>query len=67
MGEKWVKRRFSKGEPGPMGVHKQVFPAHFEPFMTEFNPCRHVYAPSCTLHTYLRALWWSHLELGRGV
>ena len=30
-------------------------------------PLRHMYAPSCTLHTYLRALWWSHLELGRGV
>ena len=69
--QQWVengsKTRFSKSDPGPLGVHKQVFLAHFEPVSTDFNPFRHVYAPNCTLRTYLRAVWWSHLELGRGV
>ena len=35
--------------------------------LTEFSPFRDMYAPSCALRTYLRAVWWSHLELGRGV
>ena len=69
--QKWVKNgfktRFSKSDPGPLGVHKQVFLAHFEPVLTGFSPFRHVYAQSCTLRTYLRAVWWSHVELGRGV
>ena len=69
--QQWVKNgsktRFSKTDLGPLGVHKQVFLARFEPVLTEFSPFRHVYAPSCTLRTYLRAVGWSHLELGRGV
>ena len=61
------KTCFSKGDPGPLGVHRQVFLAHFEPVSTEFSPFHHMYAPLCALRTYFRALWWSHLELGRGV
>ena len=34
--------------------------------MTEFSPFHHMYAPLCALCTYLRAVWWSHLELGEG-
>ena len=61
------KRHFSKSDPGPFGMLKQVVLAHFEPIFTEFSPCRHMYAPLCALRTYLRAVWWSHQELGRGV
>ena len=46
---------------------KQVFLAHVEPVLTEFSPFHHMYAPLSALHMYLRAVWWSHLELGRGV
>ena len=46
---------------------KQVSLAQFEPVLNKFSPFRHMYAPSCALCTYLRALLWSHLELGRGV
>ena len=46
---------------------KQVFLARFEPVLTELTPFHHMYAPLCALRTYLRAVWWSHLELGRGV
>ena len=67
MGEKRVKTRFSKSDPRPLGVHKQMKLANFEPVLIEFSPFRHVYAPSCTLRTYLRDVWWNHLELGRGV
>ena len=45
---------------------KQVFLARFEPILTEFSPFHHMYAPLCALRTYLRAVWWSHLELGEG-
>ena len=45
---------------------KQVFFARFEPILTEFSPFHHMYAPLCALRTYLRAVWWSHLELGEG-
>ena len=45
---------------------KQMFLAHFEPVLTEFRPFHHVYAPLCALRRYLRAMWWSHLELGEG-
>ena len=45
---------------------KQVFLALFEPVLTEFSPFHHMYAPLCALRTYLRAVWWSHLELGEG-
>ena len=57
---------FSKSDPGPFGMLKQVFLARFEPVLTEFSPFHHVYAPLCALRTYLRAVWWSHLELGEG-
>ena len=69
--QKWVKNgsktRFSKSDPTLFQMLKQVFLAHFEPNLTQFSPFRHMYAPSCALRTYIRALWWSHLELGRGV
>ena len=45
---------------------KQVFLAHFERVLTEFSLFHHMYAPLCALRTYLRAVWWSHLELGEG-
>ena len=61
------KTRFSKSDPGPFGMLKQMFLAHFEPNLAQFSPFGHMYAPSCTLRMYLRAVWWSHLELGRGV
>ena len=68
--QKWVKNgsktRFSKSDPGPFGMLKQVFLARFEPVLTEFSPFHHMYAPLCALRTYLRAVWWSHLELGEG-
>ena len=68
--QKWVKNglkmRFSKSDPGPFGMLKQVFLACFEPVLTEFSPFHHMYAPVCALCTYLRAVWWSHLELGEG-
>ena len=42
--QKWVqngsKTRFSKGGPGPCGVLKQVFLAHFEPVVTHFDPLK---------------------------
>ena len=69
--QKWVKNgsktRFSKSDPGPFRMLKQVFLAHFEPVLTEFSPFHHRYAPFCALRTYLRAVWWSHPKLGRGV
>ena len=41
---KWVKNRsktcFSKSDPGPLGMLKQVFLAHFEPVVTCFGPCK---------------------------
>ena len=68
--QKWVengsKSRFSKSDPGPFGMLKQVFLPRFEPVLTEFSPFHHMYAPLCALRTYLRAVWWSHLELGEG-
>ena len=69
--QKWVKTgsktHFSKSDLGPFGMLKQMFFAHFEPNLTQFSPFRHMYVPSCTLRAHLRAVWWSHLELGRGV
>ena len=69
--QKWVKNgsktRFFKDDPGLFRMLKQMFLAHFEPVWIEFSPFRHVYEPSCTLRTHLRAVLWSHLELGRGV
>ena len=68
--QKWVKNGsktcFSKNDPGPFAMLKQVFLARFEPVLTEFSPFHHMYAPLCALRTYLRAVWWSHLELGEG-
>ena len=68
--QKWVKKGsktcFSKSDPRPFGMLKQVFLARFEPVLIEFSPFHHMYAPLCALRTYLRAVWWSHLELGEG-
>ena len=40
--QKWVKNgsktRFSNIDPGPFGMLKQVFLAHFEPVVTRFWP-----------------------------
>ena len=40
--QKWVKNGskscFSKSDPGPFGMLKQVFSAHFEPVVTCFGP-----------------------------
>ena len=69
--QKWVKNGsktcFSNSDPRPLGVHKQVKPAHFEPVLTQFSAFRRMYGPSCTLRTYLTAVWRSHQEVGRGV
>ena len=59
--------RFCKSEIRPFGLHKQLTLAHLKPVLTQFNRFRHMYAPSCTLRTYLTTVWWSHLELGRGI
>ena len=68
--QQWVKNgsktHFSKSDPGPFGMLKQVFLARFEPVLTEFTHFHHMYAPLCALRTYLRPVWWSHLELGEG-
>ena len=68
--QKWVKNgsttRFSKSDRRPFAVLQQLFLARFEPVLTEFSPFHHMYAPLCALRTYLRAVWWSHLELGEG-
>ena len=67
----WMKNGskmcFSKSDTRALGVHKPEKLAHFEPVLIESNPFRHMYAPSCTLRTYLGAVWCSHLELGRRV
>ena len=60
------KTRFSKSDPGPFKMLKQVFLARSHPVLTQFSPFHHIYAPLCALRTYLRAVWWSHLELGEG-
>ena len=69
--QKWVKNGsktcFSKSDFRPFGMLKQVFSAHLEPVLMEFSLFHHVYAPRCAFRTYPRAVWWSHLELGRGV
>ena len=38
MAQKCVKNAFSKSDPGPFGMLKQVFLAHFEPVGTGFGP-----------------------------
>ena len=38
------KARFSKSDPGPFGMLKQVFFAHFEPVVTRFGPWK---IPKC--------------------
>ena len=57
---KWVKNEsktcFSTGDLGPFAMLRQVFLAHFEPVLDEFSTFRHMYAPSCALRMYLRAL-----------
>ena len=46
--QKWVKNgsktHFSKSDPGPFGMPKQVFLAHFEPVVTRFGPWK---IPKC--------------------
>ena len=46
--QKWVKNGsktfFSKSDPGPYGMLKQVFLAHFEPKITRFGPWK---IPKC--------------------
>ena len=46
--QKWVenasKTHFSKSDPGPLRMLKQVFLAHFEPVVTRFGPWR---IPKC--------------------
>ena len=37
-----LKTHFSKSDPGPFGVLKQVVLAHFEPVLTEFSPFHHM-------------------------
>ena len=66
MVKKGSKTRFSKCDALPFRMLKQVFLARFEPVLTDFSPFHHMYAPLCPLRTYLRALWWGHLELGEG-
>ena len=61
------KMSFSTNDVGPYGVLKRGNSTPFEPILTQCSPLRHMYAPSCTLRTYLRAILWSHLDLGRGV
>ena len=67
MGQKWVKTCSSKSDPGRFGMLKKVFWALFDLVLMEVSPFHHMYAPCCSLCTYLRAVWWSHVELGRGV
>ena len=55
-GQNGSKTRFGKSDPGPLGMHKQVKLAHFEPVFNQLSPFRHMYAPRCTLRTYLRAV-----------
>ena len=54
--QKWVKNgsktRFSKSDPRPFGMLKQVFLARFEPVLTEFSPFHHMYAPLTYTYTY---------------
>ena len=46
--QKWVKNasktHLSKSDPGPFGMLKQVFLAHFQPLMTRFGPWK---IPKC--------------------
>ena len=46
--QKWAKNgskpHFSKSDPGPFGMLKQVFLAHFEPVVTRFGPWK---TPKC--------------------
>ena len=46
--QKWVKNgsktRFSKSDPGPFGMLRQVVLAHFEPVVTRFGPWK---IPKC--------------------
>ena len=46
--QKWVnnasKMHFSKSDPRPFGMLKQVFLAHFQPVVTCFGPCK---IPKC--------------------
>ena len=54
MGQKRVFPKVNR----TFGMLKKVFLARLEPVLTEFSPFHHMYA--------LRAVWWSHIELGEG-
>ena len=62
-----LKTFFSKSDPGPCEGHKQVKRVYLEPVLNQLRAIRHMYGASCTPRTYLRGVWQSHLELGRGV
>ena len=49
--ENGSKKCFSKSDPGPFGMLKQVFLAHFEPVVTRFGPWK---IPRCL---EIRAFW----------
>ena len=64
----WSKTRFSKNDPGPFMMLKQVVLARFEPVLTEFSPFHHMYAPLCVyissnLHPSPNSRWLHHTAL----
>ena len=61
MGPKMGKNGFIQKFSCTIGVHKQMKLAPSEAVLTKFSPFCHMYAPCCTLHTYLGAVWWSPL------
>ena len=60
--QKWVKNGsktpFSKSDPGPFGMLKQVFLAHFEPGITRFGPWKR---PKCLENGPLWDSKWSKM------
>ena len=71
--QKWVKNgskmRFSKSDPGPFGMLKQVFLARFEPVFDRVEPLPpHVWTTLCPSHVPWSRVVEPHtdLELGEG-
>ena len=63
----FVLEHYPKDASGRLQYDKKLIEElEFSPFH-HFSPFSDMYAPRCTLRTYYRAIWWSHLELGRGV
>ena len=58
------KRVFPRVILDHLGCSKKCFLPILSPVLTQFSPLHHMYAPHCALGTYLKAVWWSHLELG---